>query len=56
MKRNKSNDGRGRVITSEMIDVGENILIERLGGGVEIFWTPRDLAAEVYEAMSRATL
>ncbi len=39
-------------ITPEMIEAGENVLLEELGGGVICHWCPRDLAAEIYRAMA----
>lgn len=38
-------------ITPEMIDAGEEALLKTLGGAVSVFYDPRDLAIEVYQAM-----
>lgn len=38
-------------ITLEMMEAGEIDLLEELGGAVNVFWKPRDLAASVYRAM-----
>ena len=36
-----------------MIEAGENVLLETLGGAVECHWEPRDLAVKVFQAMVR---
>jgi hypothetical protein len=38
-------------ITPEMIEAGATVLQKDLGGAVEVFWSPHDLAVEVYRAM-----
>ncbi len=42
-------------ITEAMISAGEEVLLAELGGGVEVFWYPRDLAISVYQAMQEAS-
>jgi hypothetical protein len=41
-------------ITDSMISAGEGVLLAGLGGAVEAFWSPRDLAISVYRAMQGA--
>lgn len=41
-------------ITDEMISLGEDVLLCALGGSVDSFWTPSDLAVSVYRAMAAA--
>lgn len=40
-------------ITPEMIEAGEEVLLEELGGGVICIWNPHDLARLVYLEMAR---
>jgi hypothetical protein len=47
-------DGAPEEITEAMITAGEEALLEVLGGTVEVFWSPRDLAVLVYRAMQAA--
>lgn len=37
-------------ITSQMIEAGETVLLETLGGAVSEHWWPRDLAVSVFRA------
>jgi len=39
-------------ITPKMIEAGEDALLAKLGGAVEVHWCPRDLAIAVYQAMA----
>lgn len=41
-------------ISEIMISAGEEVLLAELGG-VEVFWSPRDLAISVYQAMREAS-
>jgi len=41
-------------ITEAMIEAGEIALKEALGGSVDSFWNPPDLAVSVFEAMLKA--
>ena len=38
-------------ITDQMAEAGEEVLLAALGGAVEVFWCPREVAISVYLAM-----
>ena len=38
-------------VTPEMVSAGELALLSEIGGSVEVFWSPPDLAISVYRAM-----
>lgn len=42
-------------LSDAMVDAGASVLREELGGAVEIFWHPDDLAKRVFEAMLAAS-
>jgi hypothetical protein len=43
-------------LTPAMIKAGEEALLSQLGGAVEAFWNPHDLAISVYQAMARVPM